>query len=66
CEHLNIDLADTVAIGDAPNDIEVLKTVGYSVAMGNAIDEVKQIADFITTDNDHDGVLYAIKRIYEM
>ena len=64
CEHLNIDLADTVAIGDAPNDIEVLKTVGYSVAMGNAIDEVKQIADFITTDNDHDGVLYAINHIY--
>ncbi|MBR2179280.1 MAG: HAD family phosphatase [Selenomonadaceae bacterium] len=64
CKYLNIDIADTVAIGDAPNDIEILQTVGYAVVMGNASDEIKQMADFVTADNDHDGVLAAINKIF--
>ena len=64
CKHLNIDLADTVAIGDAPNDTEILQTVGCAVAMGNATDDIKQLADFVTADNDHDGVLVAIDKIF--
>ena len=65
CKYLNIDIADTVAIGDAPNDTEVLQTAGYAVAMGNASDDIKKIADYITDDNDHDGVLKAINKIFE-
>ena len=65
CKYLNIDIADTVAIGDAPNDIEILKTAGYAVVMGNANDDIKKIADFVTKDNDHDGVLYAINKIFK-
>ena len=64
CKYLNIDLADTVAIGDAPNDLEILQTVGCAVVMGNATDEIKKMADFVTTDNDHDGVLVAINKIF--
>ena len=64
CKYLNVDIKDTVAIGDAQNDLEILHTAGYSVAMGNGIEEVKLIADFVTTDNDHDGVLFAIKKIF--
>ena len=64
CKYLNIDIADTVAIGDAPNDIEILQTAGYAVAMGNASDNIKQMADFVTADNDHDGVLAAINKIF--
>ena len=64
CKYLNIDIADTVAIGDAPNDIEILQTAGYAVVMGNAADEIKQMADFVTADNDHDGVLAAINKIF--
>ena len=66
CKYLNIDLADTVAIGDAPNDTEILKTAGCAVAMGNAADDIKQMADFVTTDNDHDGVLFAINKIFNI
>lgn len=64
CEFLNIDIADTVAVGDAFNDIEILQAAGLSVAMGNAIDEVKQLADFVTDDNDHDGVVTVIKKFF--
>lgn len=64
CKLLNIDIADTVAIGDAPNDTEILKTAGYAVAMGNALDEIKEIADFVTADNDHDGVAVVINKIF--
>ena len=63
---LKIDLSETVAIGDAPNDLEILQTAGYAVAMGNALNEIKQIADFITKDNDHDGVAYAIEKLFKI
>ena len=66
CKFLNIDIAETVAIGDAPNDIEILQTAGCGVAMGNALDEIKQIADFVTDDNDHDGVAVAIEKLFNL
>ena len=64
CDFLNIDLAETVAIGDAPNDIEILQTAGLAVAMGNASDEIKKLADFVTLDNDNDGVATAIEQLF--
>ena len=64
CEFLNIDIKDTVAVGDAPNDIEVLKTAGIAAVMGNATDEIKKIADFITDDNDHDGIVKVIEKYF--
>ena len=64
CEFLKIDLAETVAIGDADNDKEILKTAGLAIAMGNATDEIKKLADFVTLDNDNDGVAAAIEKIF--
>lgn len=64
CDFLNIDLAETVAIGDAPNDIEILQTAGLAVAMGNAKEEIKRLADFVTLDNDNDGVAAAVEKIF--
>lgn len=61
-KHLNVPIEQTMAIGDTENDIEILKASGFSVAMGNAIDEVKKIADFVTLSNDEDGVGYAIEK----
>lgn len=57
---LNIDLKDTMAIGDAGNDIEMIKLSGIGVAMENAFADVKEIADYITTSNENDGVSNAI------
>ena len=64
CDFLQIDLAQTVAIGDAPNDIEILQTAGLAVAMGNASDEIKNLADFVTLNNDSDGVAAAVEKIF--
>ena len=56
CSYLNVDIKETVAFGDDCNDLEMLTVAGIGVAMGNAIDDVKAIADSITDTNDNDGV----------
>lgn len=58
---LGIDLARVVAIGDGANDIPLFTRVGLSIAMGNAPDEVKAAADYITLDIEHSGVAAAIE-----
>jgi len=64
CKFLKIDIAETVAVGDAENDIEILKTAGFSVAMGNASEKIKKIAEFVTADNDNDGVAKVIEKFF--
>lgn len=64
CNFLNIDISETVAVGDGNNDKEILQTAGVAVAMGNACDEIKQLADFITLDNDNDGVAVAVEKFF--
>lgn len=53
---LNIDKENSICFGDSINDIEMFKSVGISVAMGNSIEEIKNIADYITDTNDNDGI----------
>ena len=60
CEHLGIDISETIAMGDSANDVEVLQTAGLSVAMGNACEAAKAAADIVTADCDHDGVALVI------
>ena len=48
---------ETLAVGDGGNDIQMLKHAGTSIAMGNGEDSVKAIADYVTDDVDHDGLL---------
>ena len=64
CDVLKINVDECVAIGDGFNDYEILKTAGVGVAMGNARDEIKKIADFVTDDNDNEGVLKAIEKFF--
>ncbi len=56
CEHFNIDIADTIAFGDNYNDLLMLKAAGTGVAMGNAPDDIKAAADYVTDDHNHDGI----------
>lgn len=51
-----------MACGDQGNDISMIGAAGVGVAMGNAPDDVKQHADFVTKSIDEDGVLHAIER----
>ena len=64
CSLLNIPLAATVAVGDAPNDFEILQAAGLAAAMGNATDAIKGICDVVVSDNDHNGVLDVINRYF--
>lgn len=54
-ELLNIPTEHITVIGDGPNDIEMFRQAGVSIAMGQAVDEVKEAATYITTSNDDEG-----------
>lgn len=60
-EHFKIPLGSAMAFGDGGNDIPMLKHAPYSVAMGNAPDDVKSTAAFVTTSVDEDGIINALK-----
>lgn len=67
CAHFGIPLSQSVAAGDAENDISMLEAVGCAVAMANADPAVKACADFVTAkDNDHDGLGEAILRCFKV
>lgn len=60
--HLGVSLDEVIAIGDGTNDIPLLTSAGLAIAMGNAPDELKAVADYITLDIDHSGVAAAINK----
>ncbi len=62
CNILNIDEENVMAVGDNPNDSAMIKAAGLGIAVGNAVEEVKAIADYVTLSNNEDGVAYAIKK----
>lgn len=53
---LNINKENSICFGDSINDISMFNSVGISVAMGNSIDELKNIGDYVTDTNDLDGI----------
>jgi Cof subfamily protein (haloacid dehalogenase superfamily) len=60
--HLSVSLDEVIAIGDGPNDVPLFTTAGLAIAMGNAPDELKAVADYVTLDIDHSGVAAAISK----
>jgi Cof subfamily protein (haloacid dehalogenase superfamily) len=62
CVLCDIKRSEVLAIGDNYNDINMIEYAGLGIAMGNAPDEVKQYADYITLSNDEDGVAEALKK----
>ena len=59
--HFGIRLEETMAFGDGGNDVSMLRHAAIGVAMGNAVDEVKEHANYITTSVDEDGIANALK-----
>lgn len=58
-----VAMEEIMTIGDSFNDLSMLsENFGYTVAMGNAIDEIKAVAKYVTTSNDHHGVSTVIKK----
>ena len=62
-QKLNIQPSEIAAVGDAANDIEMLEYAGLAIAMGNASEEVKAIADIVTDTNENNGVIKAIDKL---
>ena len=63
CATLGVETGNAVAVGDAANDLSMIEAAGIGVAMANATDQVKAIADYVTTrDNNHDGIAEVVER----
>ena len=56
-----MDISQTVAFGDSMNDYEIVREAGIGIAMGNSVDELKAVADYVTDDIDRDGVWKACR-----
>jgi Cof subfamily protein (haloacid dehalogenase superfamily) len=59
--HQGLNPQQTMAFGDGGNDSSMVRGAGIGVAMGNAIDELKEIADYVTTSVDDDGIRNALR-----
>ena len=60
--HLGLHMEDVLAFGDGLNDMTMIEAAGIGAAMSNGVQEVKDIADYIAPDNNHDGVAEWINR----
>ncbi|KQX45285.1 Cof-type HAD-IIB family hydrolase [Paenibacillus sp. Root444D2] len=61
CQLLGISMSEVIAMGDSENDIAMIREVGLGVAMGNAQDEVKRIADITTVTNNEHAIAKVIR-----
>ena len=62
-EYFHASAKDTIAIGDGHNDLSMFQKANYSIAMGNACDEVKEKADMITSSLENNGIYNAFKQL---
>ncbi|MBE6050401.1 MAG: sugar-phosphatase [Clostridium sp.] len=61
-DHLNVKQEEIIAVGDAANDLDMIEYAGLGVAMGNATEEVKEKANYITASNNEDGIAEIIEK----
>ena len=66
CDACGLSVDDIIAFGDDYADIGMLKLAGIGVAMGNAIEEVKKVADIVIGTNDEDGIADYLKKEYKV
>ena len=62
CETINIPIEKSIAVGDEENDQHMIKLAGLGVAMGNARDSIKEIANYVTCSNNEHGVAKVIDK----
>lgn len=60
-QHFGIDKSEAIAFGDGENDIDMLQLVGLGIAMGNANENLKKVADYTTKKSSEDGIEFALK-----
>jgi Cof subfamily protein (haloacid dehalogenase superfamily) len=59
--HFHGNIEDSYGFGDSMNDMELIKTAGHGIAMGNAIDDLKESSEYVTANVDDDGILKALQ-----
>jgi len=62
-DSMDIDVKDSIAFGDGPNDVEMLSYAATGVAMGNAVEEIKPLADFVTKRINEDGIYAGFEKL---
>ncbi|SMB79631.1 hypothetical protein SAMN05660772_00442 [Pasteurella testudinis DSM 23072] len=62
-QHFNLTPDNAVAFGDGLNDLEMLREVGFGVAMGNGHSELKALADYVTADIAEDGLYKGLQQL---
>ncbi|ABM03650.1 Cof-like hydrolase [Psychromonas ingrahamii 37] len=60
--YLGFTQEEVICVGDAGNDLEMIQYAGLGIAMANATDDVKAVADYITLSNDQDGVAHVFEK----
>lgn len=61
-KHFGIDIKDSVAIGDNLNDLSMIEIAGTGVAVGNAVQALKNAADYVSVTNDEGAVAEVIEK----
>ncbi len=64
CSYFGVTMAETIAMGDDRNDIDMLEKAGLGIAMANAKEEIRQIADYITASNEDNGAALALEKFF--
>jgi hypothetical protein len=59
---LGIQRDEVISFGDGHNDLSIINYAGIGIAMGNAVEDLKQAANDITLTNDEDGIYYSLKK----
>jgi hypothetical protein len=59
---LGLEAADTYAVGDSVNDLDMIRAAGTGIAMGNASEVAKAAADYVTSDIHEDGIAHALEK----
>ncbi|MCX6131200.1 MAG: HAD family hydrolase [Proteobacteria bacterium] len=66
CKHLGLHLDEVIAIGDGANDLEMISRAGLGIAMDNADDEIKAVADRVAPLSNKDGVAIILEEIFAL
>ncbi len=61
-KHLGIPREQTAAFGDGSNDLTMIKAAGFGVSMENGVPELKEMAEYVTRNNDHEGIAFGFRK----
>lgn len=65
-QKLGVSQDNTYALGDGINDIEMFELVGHGIAMGNAVEQLKKVAEYVTGDVEHQGIVKAFQKYFQI